>query len=699
MPPCPHNDLDSAKSPYLLQHADNPVHWYRWGEEAFRAAREQDKPVFLSIGYATCHWCHVMAHESFEDEEVARLMNETFINIKVDREERPDIDNTYMHVCQMLTGRGGWPLTIVMTPEKKPFYAATYIPKRGRQGRPGLMELVPRLAHLWNEEREKIRDSAEEIGQAFQQSIEPVPATELPDGILDQTVSQLHQQFDSEHGGFGGAPKFPTPHTLTFLLRYARYFGREKAKAMAVQTLTSMRRGGLFDQVGGGFHRYSTDTRWLLPHFEKMLYDQAMHLMAYTEGFQATGTPLFRDTAHRLAGYLLRDLRHPGGAFYSAEDADSEGEEGTFYVWSLTEIREHLPTADAELAIEIFNIREEGNYADESTGQTTGKNILHRTQSIAELAAERDLSEQQLHRKLESIRTRLFEIREQRPRPFLDDKILTDWNGLAIAALARAGRFLDETSYVEAAEAAAAFILDHLYSNDELLHRYRDGEAAIGATADDYAFLAWGLIELYESTFKTGYLQQAVTLQQQMNDRCWDEANGAFFFTGTESEELLGRKKEFYDSALPSGNSIAALNLLRLGRITARPDWEEQAGAILAAASSMVSRAPTSFTQLMQAHLRTARPASEVVIAGPLTAGDTQRMISITNQVYAPHNVVILNDPADDAIAELAPYLRQQTPQDGHATAYVCQNYSCNRPTNDPQELKKQLMDPLDGDQ
>jgi uncharacterized protein YyaL (SSP411 family) len=682
------NALSQASSPYLLQHAKNPVHWFEWGDEAFAEARSQDKPIFLSIGYATCHWCHVMAHESFEDEAVAQLMNQSFINIKVDREERPDIDNTYMHVCQMLTGRGGWPLTIVMTPEKKPFYAATYIPKSGRQGQPGMMELIPRLSHMWNDKREKIKGSAQEITRAFQQSVEPQVSRPLSENIFSKTVETLKQQFDSVHGGFGGSPKFPTPHTLTFLLRYAHAFDEIEAEPMVEQTLTQMRYGGMFDQLGGGFHRYSTDSRWLLPHFEKMLYDQAMHLMAYTEGWQALGKPLFKQTAQEIAAYLLRDLQHADGAFYSAEDADSEGEEGTFYVWTVDEVRDILSAADAELAIEVFNMESEGNYTDEASGRRTGTNILHRLKSVTELAEERDMDARELQQKLDEIKQQLFDVREKRERPFLDDKILTDWNGLAIAALAKAGRSLNEAEHIKQAEHAAEFIFNHLLQdNDRLLHCYRNGEAAISGTADDYAFFIWGLLELYESTFKTRFLKQAVSLQRTFVESHWDDENGGFFFTSAESGELLGRKKEYFDSALPSGNSVAAMNLLRLGRLTANPEWEEKAERITESTSETTEQASTSFTQLLQAHLWATRPSFEIVIAGPAESEKTQALMAPLRQHYEPHKVVVLNDPDDDQIQELAPYTESQTMRDGKPNAYVCRNYACSEPTGDPEKM------------
>ncbi|MDX1639959.1 MAG: thioredoxin domain-containing protein, partial [Balneolaceae bacterium] len=539
------NRLANEPSPYLQQHADNPVNWYAWGKEAFEAARGQDKPVFLSIGYATCHWCHVMAHESFEDEEVADLMNEAFINIKVDREERPDIDNTYMTVCQMMTGSGGWPLTIVMTPEKKPFYAATYIPKQSRQGRPGMLDLIPWLQNLWEEKREKVYRSADEIKQVFQKSNTGTPGETSGREALNKAYYQFKQQFDREHGGFGDAPKFPSPHNLMFLLRYWKQSDDRQALVFVEQTLKAMRNGGIYDQIGYGFHRYSTDRRWLLPHFEKMLYDQAMHMLAYTEAWQATGNDLFCQTVDEVAKYLFRDMRDQNGGFYSAEDADSEGEEGKFYVWRTAEIRELLPSAKAELFIDLFNLREEGNFREEASGQLTGNNIPHLQKPLTELAEERDMTPGQLKEKLNHIRKTLFDRREQRVRPFLDDKILTDWNGLTIAALARAGNILGNQQYVAAAEDTLRFIREHLMESDgSLLHRYRNGKSGIAAHADDYAFLVWGLLELYEATFNTEYLETAIELNDRMIKQFWDTEHGGFYFTEHEHEELLGRKKE-----------------------------------------------------------------------------------------------------------------------------------------------------------
>jgi uncharacterized protein YyaL (SSP411 family) len=688
------NHLSKTQSPYLLQHAENPVHWFSWSDEAFDAAKKQDKPIFLSIGYATCHWCHVMAHESFEDEAVAKMMNEAFINIKVDREERPDIDHTYMQVCQMLTGRGGWPLTIVMTPGKKPFYAATYLPKSSRRGQPGLTELIPRLRGLWNEEREKIEGSARKITQAFQETIKPKSHGPLPENILVDTRERLQQQFDETYGGFGDAPKFPSPHTLIFLLRYARAFDDKKANDMAGKTLVSMANGGIFDQLAGGFHRYSTDRRWLLPHFEKMLYDQAMHLLAYSEAWQSLRNPLFKRTAQGVASYLLRDLQDEGGAFYSAEDADSEGGEGAFYLWTVDEIRDALPSDDAKLAIEIFNLNPEGNFRDEATGQPTEKNILHVEKCDKDLAAEHDTDLSNFSQKIGEIRCRLFGYRAKRERPFLDDKILADWNGLTVAALAKAGRVLNELKYIDQAERAISFIFKHLMTkNGRLLHRYRKGEAAVDGTADDYAFLIWGLLELYESTFETTYLQKALKLQKTFLQTHWDEQHGGFFFTPQESETLLGRKKEYFDGAMPSGNSAAMMNLLRLGRLCEKPEWSEKAEKIAQPAAEVVGQMPSSFTQLLQAHLWTVQPSQEIVISGEKDTKETRQFLKEARRFYMPQSVVLLHDPNDEEIETIAPFIKHQPMIDGKPTAYVCRNYTCREPTHDIEKFIQLLSD------
>lgn len=682
------NRLAGEASPYLLQHADNPVDWYPWGKEAFEKAKQEDKPVLVSIGYATCHWCHVMAHESFEDKQIAELMNKAFVNIKVDREERPDIDNTYMLVCQMLTGSGGWPLNVFLTPDKKPFYATTYIPKVGRQGRPGMRELIPWISNLWQNEREKIINSTDEIVTAFQKSNSFTPAERLDRNILDKAYQQYKQQFDEQAGGFGSAPKFPSPHNLMFLLRCADRGKDSKALAMVEDTLTHMRMGGIFDHIGGGFHRYSTDQKWLVPHFEKMLYDQAMLLMAYTEAWQLSKNELFKQTADEICGYLMRKMQGEKGGFYSAEDADSEGEEGKFYVWSTEEVRELLPIAEAELFIEAYNMTDEGNYHDESTGRKTGKNIPHLQKPFKELANERDMKPEKLRTFLASIRGKLLEERKKRVHPLLDDKILTDWNGLMIAALSKAGAAFDNEVYIAKAEQCWKFIEGEMLEEDGgLFHRYRDGEVAIEGHADDFSFVIWGLIELYEATFKTEYLQQAISLNQQFIDGFWDVEEGGFYFTSEDAEELLGRKKEIYDGAMPSGNSAAIMNLLRLGRMTGNTEWEQKADKSLKLFAESIENAPTSFGAALQGVDFIEGSPREIIIAG--FQDNVDAFMRPLHDHFLPRTVTILNDPQDKVIQNLVSYLSDFGMQNEDPTAYVCQNYACELPTNDPETMMK----------
>lgn len=590
------NRLIHEKSPYLLQHAHNPVDWYPWGEEAFAEARRQDVPIFLSIGYSTCHWCHVMERESFESEEVAAALNAAFVCIKVDREERPDIDTVYMNVCQALTGSGGWPLTIIMTADKQPFYAGTYFPPHSRHGQPGVIELAEAISKAWQENRQDLISRAGQIVQQMQSLTAPAtnPAT-LNEDNLDKAYQYFKRTFDATYGGFRHAPKFPSPHNLGFLLRYWRQTQDKQALSMVETTLEQMRRGGIYDQVGGGFHRYATDRQWLVPHFEKMLYDQALLAIAYTEAWQATQRPDFAQTATEILDYVLRDMRDPVGGFYAAEDADSEGEEGKFYVWTLAEIEQALPPADAQLAIAIFNVSKEGNYLVETTRKKNGTNILHLRAPLAELAAKHWMDEAELAERLQQIRQKLFEAREPRVHPFKDTKILTDWNGLMLAALALAGRALANERYLKAAANCAQFVQTHLTTDTgKLLKRWRDGETALPAQLDDYAFIAWGLLELHAATRKADYLAWALELQATMINDFWDGEQGGFFLTASDAEQLIMRPKEIYDGAIPSGNSVAALNCLRLARLTGKAELKEYASEILQAFAGQIAQNPAA---------------------------------------------------------------------------------------------------------
>jgi uncharacterized protein YyaL (SSP411 family) len=678
------NRLIHEKSPYLLQHAHNPVDWYPWGEEAFAVARELDRPIFLSIGYATCHWCHVMEHESFEDEEVARLMNEAFVNIKVDREERPDIDGIYMTVAQLTTGQGGWPLTILMTADRVPFLAATYIPRENRHGRVGMVHLVPRIQQAWAERRAALLESATSI----QQHLESMAAADfggrtLGTDVLRQGFSELSASFDRQHGGFGSAPKFPTPHRLLFLLRYWRRTGVDMAREMVEQTLDSLRAGGVFDQVGFGFHRYSTDREWLLPHFEKMLYDQAMLMLAYTESVEARPDPGRESVVREIAEYVLRDLTSPEGAFYSAEDADSEGEEGKFYVWSLDEVEAVLGEEEASRAAAAWGLKPEGNYRDEASGETTGLNIPHL------------VSHEEAGGLLERARRSLFEHRAMRERPLLDDKVLTDWNGLMIAALARAGRVLADDRLVTAAQRSAAFIHQTMGSGRDLLHRYRDGEAALQANLDDYAFLAWGEIELYQTTLEPDHLERAIRLTDAMVDRFLDTDRGGFFFSAAGKADLIVRQREVYDGAVPSGNSVALYNLVRLARLTGRPDYEKLVSETASAFSRQVASQPAAFTFFLAAMDMVIGPSQELVIVGDPTAEDARALIAVAREGYQPNLVVLLRPPGDagKGFAEAAPFTESFGLLDGRAAAYLCSGFACERPVSEPDALRDLIRD------
>ncbi|MGH9402376.1 MAG: thioredoxin domain-containing protein [Terriglobia bacterium] len=691
------NRLIHEKSPYLLQHAYNPVDWRAWTPEAFEAARRENKPIFLSIGYSTCHWCHVMERESFEDSEVAAAMNEAFIPIKVDREERPDIDNVYMRVCQMLTGSGGWPLTIVMTPEKKPFFAATYIGKGERFGNLGMMTLIPRIQEAWAGQRDDVERSADEIMLALKKSDHMPASGALDASTLAAAFEEMAGRFDEQNGGFGHAPKFPTPHALTFLLRYWQRSRDPHALEMAEKTLAAMRSGGIYDHVGFGLHRYSTDGAWLVPHFEKMLYDQALLVMANAEAFEAMRKPEYAKTAREILDYLRRQMTSPEGGFYSAEDADSEGEEGKFYLWREREIRQILNRTEAALVTLAFNVDPEGNFIEHGSDGASGGNILHLTARPEEIAARAGISAEEFEERWQAAREKLFIKREERVHPLRDDKILTDWNGLAIASLARAAQALDEPRYAAAAQAAADFILGAMRTPDgDLLHRYRDGQAAAEGHLDDYAFMVWGLIELYETRFDARNLEVALALTDIMLHHFWDSERGGFYFTGKNQEEVLIRSKEIYDGAVPSGNSVALLNLLRLSSLTGRPELAETASKLASVFAGPLRQAPSAYTQWMTGLDFAEGPSYEVVISGDPETEDTQAMLRALRSVYLPRKVVILRPPgeAGEKIARLAPYTREQISLGGKATAYVCQNHSCKLPTSDVDQMIENLRTP-----
>jgi uncharacterized protein YyaL (SSP411 family) len=691
MPP---NRLIKEKSPYLLQHAYNPVNWFPWGPEAFEQAKKENKPIFLSIGYSTCHWCHVMERESFQDQEAAQLINEAFIPIKVDREERPDIDGIYMNVCQLLTGSGGWPLTIIMTPDKKPFFAATYIPKTSRFGREGLLNLIPRISQMWNLRQEEIVEAAEQVIFSMKKLVTTSKGDMLNHETLDAAFQELLKRFDHENGGFGHIPKFPTSHNFFFLLRYWKRKKNGEALGMVEKTLQAMRLGGIFDHIGFGFHRYSTDERWQVPHFEKMLYDQALLALAYTETYQVTKNKQHQKSAQEILDYVLRDMRSPEGGFYSAEDADSEGKEGKFYLWSWEEIDRILENDEPELVSRVYNVEKAGNFLEQATGRKTGANILYLRKPPNEIAADLNISPDELIKRMDAIRAKLFAARQEKARPLKDDKILTDWNGLMIAAFSMAAQVFERSKDLKAAQDAADFILDRLCPQEgKLRHRYREGKAEIDGFVNDYAFLVWGLLELYEATFNTRYLEQALRLNHYLLSHFWDKKEGGLFFTSASSESLFLRQKEAYDGAIPSGNSVAMMNLLRLGRITANPDLEEKASLISRAFSKTVSSSPSAFTQMLVALDFALGPTYEVVITGKSEAKDTKNMIRDLRREFIPNKVVLFHPAEEESptIYRLAPFIREQKRLEGKVTVYVCSNYACQQPADDSDHMLQSL--------
>lgn len=664
------NRLIYEKSPYLLQHARNPVNWYPWGEEAFEAARLTDKPVFLSIGYSTCHWCHVMERESFEDGEVAALLNRAFIAVKVDREERPDVDAVYMEVCQALTGSGGWPLTILMSPDQKPFWAGTYLPKHSRYGQPGLMELLGRVEALWRSDREHLLQAGDEI-TAHIAAQKHTSAVQPDKGLLRKAAGLFRRSFDEKNGGFGGAPKFPTPHNLLFLMEYARLESDPDALRMAETTLTQMARGGLFDQVGGGFSRYSTDDRWLAPHFEKMLYDNALLAYAYLEAFERTGRTYYRTTAEWTLGYVLRELTGPQGEFYCGQDADSGGEEGKFYLLTPGEVQQVLGIRDSDLFCGWYGITAQGNFE--------GK-------SIPNLLENADYEHEPPE--LFGMRDQLYAYRLTRTQLHKDDKVLTSWNALAVAALAKAYRTLGEPEYLFAARRARAFIQANLTAPDgRLWLRWREGEAAHAGQLDDYAFYAWALLELYAADFDVSCLAEAAQLAEQMQNHFWDEEHGGFFLTAGDAERLIARPKEFYDGAMPSGNSAAGLALVRLWKLTGETRWRELADRQLEMLAGHAQDYPAGHSFALLAFGEMLYPSRELVCATAEGVPGTLRELTARHRL---HTLVKSRENAD-ALADAAPFTAPYPVPETGATYYLCQKGACTAPVYGLEELEQLL--------
>jgi uncharacterized protein YyaL (SSP411 family) len=683
------NRLVFESSPYLLQHARNPIDWFPWGEEAFALAKKEDKPVFLSIGYTTCHWCHVMERESFEDEKVAELLNQSYVCIKVDREERPDVDHVYMSVTQMMTGRGGWPMTVILSPEKVPFFAGTYFPKSS------MLQLVPHFAGVWKEQREK----AEEVGEAIIKSLHEMQdghaGGDLNASYLTRCYEKLDGTFDREHGGFGSQPKFPTCHSLSFLLRYHHRTGEPHALEMVEKTLREIRLGGVYDQIGLGIHRYSTDAEWLAPHFEKMLYDQALFAIANLECHQVTGDDSYLQACRDTLNYVARNLTSEAGGFYSAEDADSEGEEGKFYVWTEEQLREVLGKEDAEWLGELYGFEPEGNFLDEASREKTGANIPHLDRPIGEIAKERGESEVEFARRLQKLREKLFQARKKRIPPQKDDKVLTDWNGLMISAFARTARALGDESYLAIAREAADFCLTNLKTDEgHLLKRWRLGKAGLPAHLEDYAFFSQGLLDLYEATLASEYLIEAKALTDTTRSLFEDRENGGFFLTAEDREPLLVRAKEIYDGAIPSGNSVMALNLVRLSKFTGDSTYRECAHSLFSAFAGFLQKNPQGAEVLLQALDFELAPALEIVVCGSPQTQQTQSLLRTVNQRFLPAKVLLnrASDDPDDPILTVAPFVENHVQINGQATVYVCQNQTCQFPQTQPEALSEQLL-------
>jgi uncharacterized protein YyaL (SSP411 family) len=684
-PPRRPNRLVKEASPYLLGHAHNPVDWFPWGEEALAKAEVEDRPIFLSIGYAACHWCHVMERESFEDEAIAAFMNEHFVSIKVDREERPDLDGIYMDAVQAMTGQGGWPMSAFLTPDGEPFFAGTYFPPQPRHGLPAFRDVLRGVAEAWRDRRDDVVGQAADVTEAIMRASR-VQTSEgaLDDAIADEATAVLRRSFDARWGGFGGAPKFPQPMTLEFLLRRA-VRGSPDALEMVMTTLDRMAGGGMWDHVGGGFARYSTDERWHVPHFEKMLYDNAQLLQLYTRAWQVTGAARYRGVAVGSAEYLLREMQHPEGGFFSSQDADSEGVEGKFFTWSWSELVELV----GEPVARAFGARPEGNW--------DGTNVLWRPVSIAETASSVRRIAEELDAELADARAVLFEARETRVRPATDDKVLAAWNGMAIGAMAEAGRALDEPTYIEAATRAAGFVLTHLRGDGgRLLRSWRGGVAGGPGFADDHALMASACLTLYETTFELAWFERARELVDDLR-RLFRDVDGGFFQTGTDTATLLVRPKELYDNATPSGNSVAAEALLRMARLTGNAAFEDEAESALRIVRDSMDRAPSAFGHALGVLDRLVGPHREVAIVGD-PAGDATRALAaeVTARRYRPNLVLAVAAPDDEEARRAVLLLKDRIQIDGSATAYVCDRFTCRLPVTGAKGLRSQLDDAME---
>jgi len=693
------NRLLQEKSPYLLQHAFNPVQWFPWGDEAFALARQKNRPIFLSIGYSTCHWCHVMAHESFEDTEVARLLNADFVCIKVDREERPDLDQLYMAAVQALTGQGGWPMSVFLTPELQPFYGGTYFPPDSRHGLPGFSEVLTAVSEAWTSTPENILESAAKITDYLRQK-----ATDSGQAIIDPTIAakafqEISEEYDAEFGGFGLAPKFPRPVLFNFLLRQAARTGEQQGLEMTYVTLRRMADGGMYDQIGGGFHRYSVDQQWRVPHFEKMLYDQAQLAVSYLEAYQLGQDPFYANVARDILEYVLTDMTSPEGGFYSAEDADSTEPgnpaihgEGIFYLWTGAEISAILGPEQGAIFSYHYGVLDAGNAFADPQQEFVGKNILYVAHSLADTASHFQMAEAALAAILAGCRQQLKAIRMTRPRPHLDDKIITSWNGHMISALALAAQVLEDDRYLAAAERAATFVQSKLYDPlaGTLYRRYRDGEGGLAGQLDDYVFLISGLLDLYEASFEIGWLQLAISLLEKQIVLFADEAHGGFFETAGADHSVLIRLKADYDGAEPAGNSVSALNLLRLAAMTGKDEWLQRAEGTITAFGARLNEYPLLLPQMLVAHdFQDHEPLVFVVVGPP----DTEIMLAMIRQKFLPGKVVLVVDGGrgQEFLGQYLTFLQGLSVADHKAAVYLCENRRCRLPITDPAQLAARL--------
>jgi uncharacterized protein len=696
------NRLIHETSPYLLQHAHNPVDWYPWSEEALEKARQEDKPIVLSVGYSACHWCHVMERESFENPEIAAIMNQNFVPIKVDREERPDIDNIYMQAVQALTGQGGWPMTVFLTPEGRPFYGGTYYPpndrRYGQQVMPGFRRVLLSMADAYKSRREDVEQQAAQLAEMLQQrSSTPLlnknanPVGALPLEMLAIASRELADDFDAVNGGFGNAPKFPNTMSLEFLLRMDqhRVHGEIGSKAtrpeleMVEFTLNKMANGGIYDQLGGGFHRYSVDAQWLVPHFEKMLYDNALLIRLYLHAYLVTGKPFYTTIATQTLDYVVREMTSPEGGFYSTQDADSEGEEGKFYVWTFEEIKASLPVEDVEIFTTYYDVTPQGNFE--------GKNILHVPRPAQEVADELEESLEVVEKTLERDRSLLFHKRAERVPPSRDEKILTAWNGMMLRSFAEAGRYLSRPDYIQVAVRNADFLLNNLNQDGRLLRTYKNGRAHLKGYLEDYAFLVDGLLALYEATFDSRWFIEARRLTDEMIRLFADNTQSGFYDTGSDHEELVARPKDIMDNATPAGNSVAAEVLLRLAAYTGDEQYRQRADNYLRSLADVIVKHPAAFGEVLGALDFALSPVKEIAIIGDLRAADSRDLLEVVNERYLPNSVLAAAFPTDLESIQAIPLLENRTMKDGKATAYVCQNFTCLAPLTTPKELASLL--------